>query len=153
MKSTSSGSQHATCVLAWLLLPPLFASGFVHARPLLAAHAPLYTIGDTDFRIPTGFIRPGEEKAGGTLPGINLYALVPDFLPYSKDTKKEFDRPMSTQVIGVSIRVQDAVLFGQNFPVLTRTAIYERILRDWSTGKARDVIDKQGPYGLTHRQL
>jgi len=105
-------------------------------------------IGDRIFSIPQNHIWSRDRWSGGKVSGVNMQALLPDFLPYTESTKKQFDR------LGVHDKIT-LLLSRHNTPVsygtvtrMSRADVYGRIIVDYGTGRARGLVSNDYMYGL-----
>lgn len=106
-----------------------------------------FTIADKHFAIPRAHIWDRTAWGGGVQTGVNMHALLPDFKPYSQETKAEFDRLGHGKKIHFSI--------GQH-------RMPEKMFSHEQTRKWRfDVVKKSyidgapepGPLGFTRQKL
>ena len=116
-------------------------------------------IGDKVFAIPQNHIWSREDWKGGKTPGVNMYALLPDFSPRTKSNEHIFDNPRSKRKIRLLL-LEHAIPGSRTTSTsMTRQEIYQRKIHGvFSEGKyfperKRVIEDYPGPHGLVIRQL
>jgi hypothetical protein len=110
-------------------------------------------IGDKVFRIPKNHIWSREDWRGGKVEAVNLQALLPDFEPYLDSTKSEFDKPGWNKKITLVLENHNMVGSKTGSQSMTRQAVYDRVVYDFSLQRKAKVTDFPGPYGLVLQTL
>lgn len=95
------------------------------------------TVGGAEFRIPTNYTRFPKDRRGGERDQVSLYALLPDFEPFSHGDKETFEQESKTSPV---------IYFEINTPpfLLDEKPRLEKLYRDHIGSPP-----SQGPDGLT----
>ncbi|MCP5432507.1 MAG: hypothetical protein H6923_04470 [Alphaproteobacteria bacterium] len=97
-----------------------------------------FVISGRRFLIPENYTQFPRDRKGGERSGVTLYALLPDFLPFTARTADEFsDNGPRSRVVNIQIE--------QSFSPLDEAARLERIYLQ----RVRDPNGAPGPAGLT----
>ncbi len=110
-------------------------------------------IGDKIFNIPKNHIWSREDWKDGKAEAVNLQALLPDFEPYMDSTKAEFDKPGWNREITFVLDHHNVSGSKTGSHSMTRKAVYDRVVYDFSLQKKAGVTEFPGPYGLTLQVL
>lgn len=110
-------------------------------------------IGDRVFDIPKNHIWSREDWRGGKVEAVNLRALLPDFEPYLDSNKAEFEELGWNKVITFVISHHNTAGSKTGSHSMTRQAVYDRVVYDFSLQKKAGVTEFPGPYGLTLQVL
>lgn len=105
-------------------------------------------IGDKVFSIPQNHIWSRDRWGGGKVSGVNMQALLPDFLPYTDLTKKEFDQLGWNDEISLLLTQHNTPGSYGTVTRMRRADVYDRITADYGTGKARTLVQSKYMFGL-----
>lgn len=92
------------------------------------------------FAIPRAYIWDRTSWKGGEMDGVNMHALLPDFKPYSQETKAEFERLGHGNTVGFLLKYSSHQL--------PRKQVFDRLYPKDAVSKG-----KEGPFGFSVFQI
>ena len=110
-------------------------------------------IGDKKFSIPQNHIWAREGWLSGRQDGVNLWALLPKFQPYTDANKSEFDRPGWNSEITLLLSEHNTPGKPTSATQMTRELIYKRKTTNTSASLHWKVLNETAPYGLMLQRM